>query len=336
MIVRFALTPRSLHLEGIEEPRRPRILKLIVNSWGRLGRLVIPGGEAGYKEFLAELENVPQDLRSAWKTALKRYRFQLVAANLNSDPEPGTGELVALSDLVELIGHARDEFSRIVDGATDSDLELIPTVQFPESERFDRARELAETNIEEGEPFEKIWRERARPLAASSRTIRIVDRYCLRRFLPQDQHDPSIGLMRFLSACSELQPKRITVFAGYESDLDLDRRPERITEDLSHLLESVLQAGHLIEVRFVPSESFRKQHDRFIVFDYQVWEIGPGLEIFSRNKAWRGAASTLKERAKQHQEAMKRLELCVTHFWTSDGGRLYPKGHGNPTSAGRR
>jgi hypothetical protein len=49
-------------------------------------------------------------------------------------------------------------------------------------------------------------------------------------------------------------------------------------------------------------------HDRFIFFDYQVIELGSGLEVFQKNK-FKSTTFSLKCKTREHKSMLEKLSL---------------------------
>ncbi len=317
MIVRFAITPRSLSLDAIPASRRPRVLKRIVNSWGKMGRLVVLNGDQGVKELLEEIGRLPLSLRKDWQEALKRFRFQMVPDLLPVTLESGSAQILDLREVIEVLGHALKEFERDKEDLSEVAPEVVLTSEILESEAFALAEERIDRNIAEGEKVREVWQARARPLAEFARRITVVDRYCLERFRPEDEYFHSCGLKRFLQFLAVAESRMVVVYGAFdETSPGADFRRLEISEALNGVSSTWGPKRPRVEVKVVPQSHFRKQHDRFIVFDYQVWEIGSGLEVFQGTRTWRNSTSTLKRKTHQHQETIKFLDAKARYGFT--------------------
>jgi hypothetical protein len=323
MIVRFTLTPRSLHLDGVEPDRRSLVLRRIVNHWGKFGRLVVLDGDTGKEEFLKELDSLPQDLRKLWQKVLQRFRFSQSDLRLQIRSDLRFEDFDRLAKVVDVLGHAGDEeFSPGADSLPEKP-EILPAEWITDARAFLSSFELADTNLPRGLPVSRAWQQRFEPLASVARRIRIVDRYCLRGLVSRNPNPASEGIIRFFRFLQRYSGKIVNIYTSYE-DREEPRQQQLVWSESKDILDRFNwelnpDNQNQFQVKVLPGIVFRDYHDRFLAFDYQVLEVGTGLEVLKGDKLTRESSLTLKCYSPSHRNVISRLESEAPRgfFWSS-------------------
>jgi hypothetical protein len=305
MIVRFTLTPLSVHLHGISEERRSKVLRNITMDWGDIGRFVIYGGKCGERAVLQEIKQIKDtELRKLWEIALKKYEYTVKSDDLSFV----ISDEVEQSRRLELICHNNNEdFECKI-------IEKAPLGQFTETDVIYEAKVRAKEPICNTDSPQKLWRSRIEPIAEMSKKITIIDRYCFSGVENTKNWFLKKGSTRLLDYITQSNPNKLQVYAALgDKNSDEWLRPQIFNDiklGMEWLLERCSFLNHRLTAQFLPDEVFaKKAHERFIYFDYQMVQLGPGIEVFGKEKYRDNSSFLLKMRSPKDNSRLNSL-IC--------------------------
>ncbi|MDY0061159.1 MAG: hypothetical protein RBU45_15230 [Myxococcota bacterium] len=309
MLVRFGLEPDALHLHGQSERERLALHRRLLDALSPIGILVHQGATFGESDISQAISALPIQLRKRWQVLVTRLRRTpgpahwpgLSSINRAAD----LGSLRSLLDLAlleqaraESLGLPAEELSfRPEDGA-----EIAPLVVADQATAVRSALHLAQAEIAAGTKVTALWDERFSRLAATSRTIVVVDSYAVQNLLCEGGHTRS-GLHRLmveLDGCGG-KPRKLTVYSSCKTTPNYAAQPSPDADACRDALERVsvgLRRGglHQVELYLLPEKDFSKiKHDRCLRFDKTICAIGTGLEVLTGREVPRIATFSLRE-----------------------------------------
>jgi hypothetical protein len=323
MLVRFSLDPTALPCESAEF-RDGKLHRDVLRAWEDQGLLVHDGGA-----FWSRIEMFSDDLRKMWQLARERLpaeREPALAALPAWDAEP---DLRSLAAIVEVVGVPEQRANRF--GLTPecpstrlsaTELEVCVLSELAYTDRFERNTRLRNEPLKQKWSMERVWNERFALLASRSNRIEIFDRYCVEGLV---KLQPG-GLNTFLKLLDRHPRERVVniVASLPAGDVSLDQ-----VDAAFERLVGTLQGDGVKEVRLFLTSSGNKWkkrgHDRFIVFQDAIVEMGSGLGAFGVTSVYkdttfrvlsirssRGGAGTGAETASSHLDKIHTFQRDVT------------------------
>ena len=215
--------------------------------------------------------------------------------------------------LLEVFGHGPNEFQLVPNGGPTKP-EAILASELDESEAFANAAEDADKNIPEGTLISTVWSQRLHPIISASKKITVIDRFCLRKFQRNNEYFKSAGLRYLICKMKGYPQKHLVVYAGLDDKKEGPSQQKLTWFEVCECLDELNDRYNSnrnchIEINAFPDSYFKLFHDRFMVFDFQVLELGSGLELLDGPKIWRGITFSLKSRSKDHDRLMEDLVL---------------------------
>jgi hypothetical protein len=257
-----------------------------LQTWGKFGVLILPASDGAIGGVVGQL---PQQVRTKWHAALKSDHFR--KRRVESLDLPAA--LQSFDKLVTLSGDVRvaclEETRALCFGLDEDALSMVTPdgnfeicrFEFADQSHFVRREaELWDRIILSGTHRNDIWKDRFRELGFNSRSIAVIDRYCLLRFEKLYFEGKSCGLTFFMKKLIEIPRKKGHALNIFTSDLDIDQK-----NALTHLRKTVSQislpVAMSLHLHVIPDYVFSKvAHDRFLRFDSIVTSVGNGLRVF--------------------------------------------------------
>lgn len=334
MLVKFSLDPDVL-LDpdvGLDAMRRHRAL---LNLWGLIGQLTIPGHKESQSSFLEALKLAPQKVQVIWRQALKNHWKRLGNAEfekaMNSNVgvrddqifdgvrllmlEPRRSELWGLDDEsysksitknLEICRFGHEDCTAVIKGAIDLSIRPIAANEIPD----------------------RVWEQRLRELCIVSGVITVVDRYAVKNFL--ERTSGLSGLERLLKRVSELNvpnKKIVTIYSAYSLDWRLHGSVSTFSAACNQIFDQIenfcypLCSGGLREVNVYlgPDRRFGNiDHYRYIRFDNQnIMLIDGGLQPLGGSFVSKTCPVSLLQwmspEAEAYREDEKKLKAIIEH-----------------------
>ncbi len=287
MLVPFTIDP-DIFSNDYSQDELYRHIKLI-ELWERYGCLVLAGPSEAESRLALALRKAPDPIRKRWQSALKRLRQNCCVRDFDPQSNDVCSEwLEALADRVQIVsleatralcwGLPEDQYSYVGEQAA----EICRFGYESESIGFKSAYTLAQTPIEKGTTWGKVWSERIEPFALESKNITVVDRYALKSLVEHRGSGVS-GLERLilqLSCLKKGKPRNLTLMTGVPKEWkheDLKESIQRVRD-----CQTDLQGKTLREVRIhvCDDQTFgHLSHYRYIRFDdHHLLQLDTGLE----------------------------------------------------------
>jgi hypothetical protein len=324
VIARFAVDTTAITDDYGDVVAARGVHERFLRIWADHGVLVHGSDTAGADELRDAIDHIPrQSVKTMWQQALRRHAHlsspgtlpSLAHAERLEDIEP-FARFVRLACLETvhafLAGLGEDEASRILDNG---ELELCRFDCADQAGTFRALSELRNAAIEEGEDCAEVWRSRFAPLAEQSRTVAVIDRYCLRAhrdfIVDRDAaRDGMSGLRRVLQGVDATsQPHVVHIFACVLEDdtMDEDAAAALLEQEVARV-----GAGGVREVRLhygLTPKAFRESaHYRALRFDQRVCTLDTGLEALEGRWVRRRCPFTYTPRTDGHGEVERSLQ----------------------------
>jgi len=324
VIARFAVDTTAITDDYGDSVAARGVHERFLRIWADHGVLVHGSDTAGADELRDAIDHIPQQsVKTMWQQALTRQARlplpgplpSLAHAESREEIEPfATFVRLACLETVHafMAGLGEDEASRILDSG---ELELCRFDCADEAATFRALSELRHAAIEQGEDCAEVWRSRFAPLAEQSRTLAVIDRYCLRAhrdfILDKDPaRDGVSGLRRVLQGVDATsQPHVIHIFACVLEDdsMDEDAAAAILEQEVARV-----GAGGVREVRLhygLTPKAFRDSaHYRALRFDDRVCTLDTGLEALEGRSVRRRCPFTYTPRSDGHREVEDSLK----------------------------
>ena len=252
----------------------------------RYGVFVLPRGLEG-TGIVELVRHLPQGLRERWVESIPklltrqsdfgRIEFEKWIESSDYSSLPVGIDVIAcgatIAELLEVYEQA---------SADGNSLRLPEISRFDlvgECQAFSLARQLDETDVQQGENRVDVWETRFRPLAEAVRTVMVVDRYALKEF---GRHRTT-GLRWMAEQVNRSGVAQLTVITGCTPEDDLDEAKVNLIDSFRKLQPG---NGSLRKVRwiFVRDQAFHHAHGRYVRFgEHHVILIEPGTDVFRTN-----------------------------------------------------
>jgi hypothetical protein len=234
--------------------------------------------------LLREINSLPPALRERWAAALPRVRRQFCAIPIPIE------DVTCIEDLrrsythaVTLVGCERtrslvlglqEDDTSLLDPA--SGIELSQLFLLSLSGQIAFLQQLTEQDIPADARRDVVWSQRFEPLAMTSRTVTIVDRYAIHDL----DRGAGSGLQWFIRSLASTTVESIELMCG-DKDLDLDNAVLIVRTALRSL--PAMSSINQIKVTIADDRAFYSAHGRYIRFDSgPVLMIEPGFGVFKR------------------------------------------------------
>lgn len=324
MLVRLALDTRVFASQDMSDPDGIDACRRLLQALLRAGVYVHPSRDLRSSPLASAIRGIAnQELRKLWETALTH------GIRHGSGPDGWQGLEVALGkpdlglldgrcDLAALAPEAAEALKvpripghRLLDHPR---MEASWFRHAPSSSAFERANELAQAPIPKGRRVADLWRERFEHLAAYSRDIVVVDRYCVSSSLEglQKRNERRSGLRFLLERTDAIGTNaRVTVIAGMRDDHKHD-----LVAHVREMSEAFYTGIKSVELFLLPDWNFGNiSHGRRIRFDYSVCEIDTGIDILKDEFVYRHSDFTLKPCSQAHREVERELKASDPEPW---------------------
>ena len=306
----------------------------LVQLWGLIGQLVIPGDKESKSKLLDAFSKAPQKVQLRWRDAFKHYRKRCgeskFAEALNSDVPVEKESIcggIRLASLEEsrgeLWGLGDEQYSKLIANS----LEICRFGHEDKTEIVRKVLALAERAIEVNESPEVVWRDRFRDLASDSRVVTIVDRYAIKEFMSPHGNVVS-GLERLMSNTAALASpgkKIMHLYSAYSLDWKLHGTASSFNAACRKIVETVENACHAlrgkslseVHVHIAGDQNFGSVvHYRYVLFDDKnLIQLDTGLEPLGGD--WVKRTCTVKlvhwlsPEAKAYREDEKKLRAVI-------------------------
>jgi len=296
MVWRWRLVQRRRWALSLKTAQAVRPLRAaherLVEQWHAHGILVFEGAAKNQSAIVAKVNELPQSLRSFWKTALK-------AGRLTAGPAGWAGlhNMERIEDLNPLLGSVRLAYLETVRFCSILELEetseetgrvmtkpAIELIRFDCADRaqaFSDLKQLASLNIDQGTSINQVWSQRFAPLAASCQHVSVVDAYSL-------QSSGGIQGLEWFAGKLNLLSRGVSLKIYASCDLEeppngLIPSPENLSQRVENIAKALPPGGiRALDLHLVPNGFFRKDsHGRYIRFNSDVVEMDLGLSLFN-------------------------------------------------------
>lgn len=331
ILVPFSLEWEAVKAAGPSGAHQVAHARRLVGFWGPHGVLVVLGGAEGKARFRAAIEALPQPARVMWKLALRRFRDRTVFSDAVAvDDLYERADVIKVADAVALVG-ASDErcdllgvaVDEIGESFADGRVEIARLLCLEQSETIQRARHLAEQNLERGQSPGDLWESRFQPLVPYAGLMVIVDRYAGQDVVRQASGKQS-GL-EFVLRRAWQAPLHIHAYmadprpaVGDPAPVTLDRFRDAVDQLLGRLRTELGARSRELKIFRCDDRDFRDlAHDRYLRLSSWLFHLDVGLEPFSHGGS-RRARSPFRmclcqaEELRARQKLEERLELKAT------------------------
>jgi len=291
MLIRLAIDPAGVGMEGHDAALQSKLIDDCVTSWMRCGIVYIGTADYAHSPLRLALEGLPQALKSRWIRAVTLAQQRGLLRNgpppwLGSFQEPPFDQLVELRHGVDVVGigmaiagslgFAPHEPAQVHDASA---IELCRLDCLSASSRIRKADEIREQKkFKRGEKVDTIWTELFRPFVARFSQIALVDRFCLHRLAECASGES--GIERFLGrvdACpgdsSIVSVQVLSTLARCQSRGDVVKRLRDVVESLPNGRISSLEVQLVDERAFGPVVHYRYarfQSHHCIILDHGI------------------------------------------------------------------
>jgi hypothetical protein len=297
MIVRFAVDPDALSMNGRAPEDRVATHRRLLQCWAEWGVLVFSGGTFRGSELDRAIGVLPCDLRILWRTWIKRHRHRMIAGPNwweGLSRFQSLGEFEGLRDVLDLVCVDADSARRCgvpLGGAsqnfTDRGIEIALFEKADESLAFTQAKNRSRKRfVSEGDDIHQVWNECYGGLAQISRNICIVDRYALIELVEQGgKVEPYAGLEWFLRLLDMYSVGcTVIIISCIEKKTNTKDllSPEDISNSMGALARGLTRGVYELRLALLDRDDARNfEHYRHIRFNDSVLNFDKGVGAFT-------------------------------------------------------
>lgn len=306
MIFRFLVDPEAIAACGADPIKGRLETQGLMRAWRKFGILLVESGESG-EQFQESINDLPHDMKTLWKSALKQLRRANAPENWRGLTEiQGSKDFLGLQTSADMA--YLDEYTWVIAGfdpgefirRVPSGMEVVKIWAIDYSQTVRNAEEVAHQEIVLGTSTEEVWRSRFKESARHATVATIVDRYCIDEIIkarePRTASNDS-GLYKFLVNCdrdaSNRDAPRLTVkiFAkwpvGVNSRFPKGIEEHLVEEKIKQSLPTLARGGvQRIEIHLIPDiDMLNPAHGRYVRFgtDY-LMSLDTGITVLSKRK----------------------------------------------------
>jgi hypothetical protein len=281
-MVPFTIFPLTLISEKGQDINNNYIHRQNAKIWLRYGILLLSDrkGEESFRKVLKKINSV--DAQKVWAEAYRQAKLHKRIVFLNEPHQwESIEDIIADSDLQDILRLVCCHEDNVKNFCNEVDTSKIGICTFEDlnfSRFFGECIDNLLRQCNKGEKRDEIWERHFKFFARYSKDIKIIDRFLIKEVC----EDNLSSLDYFLEKLSNennvgnISEKKITILSQQRRKINPSKDLDKIKKICnSHNFTS----GEIISC----SDKFFKifAHDRFVVFDDDVCQIGRGLSIFS-------------------------------------------------------
>lgn len=297
MLIPFSIDQDALKCAGEDISASTATHRQVLREWRRHGSLVHSHARLNDSPLLKAIEQLPQECKKLWQTALKHNRRSPTSTAWNglfpNDDIKGLAELskdikVALLDPVRSFvigGLAPHEACKIEN--TLAGLELCKFHSISDSTCFSAAESLAGRDLRSNDDCNLEWRKRYTPWLNQAEHVVVVDRYIFVSHLRRIVHGEVSGLIRVFDDCfKRARDKKVSIkilCAIDQEKFPTDALIIAAIQDLGEDLAKKYSGGGIRDMALIVARDtdFAKvAHERYLRTDYSIFGIDRGIDAF--------------------------------------------------------